>query len=73
MNDLADVWTSCFMLLFGIGSVSLIWMHFAIRRQERAAAPEIADFLFLPELQVSGEQAGSQAGLMTHRAHPGPV
>src|SRR5215471_20070995 len=52
MNDVADVWTSCFMLLFGIGSVSLIWMHFAIRRQERAVAPEIANFRFLPELQV---------------------
>ena len=51
MNDLTDVWTSCFMLLFGIASVSLGWMHFAIRHQERAAAPEIADFRFLPELQ----------------------
>ena len=51
MTDLADVWTSCFMLLFGIASVNLFWMHFAIRRQERAAAPEIADFRFLPELQ----------------------
>jgi len=69
MNDVADVWTSCFMLLFGIGSVSLIWMHFAIRRQE----PEIADFQFLPELQVSRDHAGSQAGLMTDRAHPGPI
>src|SRR5215470_13000218 len=73
MNDVADVWTSCFMLLFGIGSVSLIWMHFAIRRQERAAAPEIADFQFLPELQVSRDHAGSQPGLMTDRAHPGPI
>jgi NNP family nitrate/nitrite transporter-like MFS transporter len=35
-NDLADVWTSCFMLLFGLGSVSLLWMHFGIRRQEWA-------------------------------------
>ena len=56
MNDIADVWTSCFMLFFGIGSVSLIWMHFAIRRQQRAAAPEIADFRFLPELQLSGTE-----------------
>lgn len=39
MNDLVDVWTSCFMLLFALGSVSLLWMHFAIRRQEWIGAP----------------------------------
>ena len=60
MTDFADVWTSCFMLLFGIASVNLVWMHFAIRRQERAAAPEIADFRFLPELQPTSELGGKQ-------------
>ena len=60
MTDLADVWTSCFMLLFGIASVNLLWMHFAIRRQERAAAPEIADFRFLPDLQSTSELSGKQ-------------
>ena len=60
MNDFADVWTSCFMLLFGIASVNLVWMHFAIRRQERAAAPEIADFRFLPDLQSTSELSGKQ-------------
>jgi MFS transporter, NNP family, nitrate/nitrite transporter len=60
INDLTDVWTSCFMLLFGIVSVSLVWMHFAIRRQERAAAPAIADLRFLPELQPSSEVERSQ-------------
>jgi NNP family nitrate/nitrite transporter-like MFS transporter len=65
MNDLADVWTSCFMLLFGIASVSLLWMHFAIRRQERASVPDTVEFRFLPELQPSLEEAGcerSEAG-----------
>ena len=60
MTDLADVWTSCFMLLFGIASVNLFWMHFAIRRQEWAAAPEIADFRFLPELQPTSELSEKQ-------------
>ena len=50
MNDLSDVWTSCFMLLFAIAAVNLLWMHFAIRRQERAAGPELVDFRFLPEI-----------------------
>jgi NNP family nitrate/nitrite transporter-like MFS transporter len=60
MNDCTDVWTSCFMLLFGIASVNLLWMHFAIRRQERAVAPEIADYRFLPELQPTSELDGNQ-------------
>jgi len=58
------------MLLFGIASVNLIWMHFAIRRQERAAAPEIDDFRFLPELQGSWHQAGSEPGLMADESLP---
>jgi NNP family nitrate/nitrite transporter-like MFS transporter len=31
LNDWLGVWTSCFMLLFLIVGVSLIWMHGAIR------------------------------------------
>ena len=51
VNDLVDVWTSCFMSLFGLAALSLIWMHFAIRRQEWAAAPELERLRFLPELE----------------------
>jgi MFS transporter, NNP family, nitrate/nitrite transporter len=61
MNDLADVGTSCFMLLFGIASVDLLWMHFAIRRHERVTAPGMADFRFLPELQAPETEPGSHA------------
>jgi NNP family nitrate/nitrite transporter-like MFS transporter len=50
MNDVAGVWTSCFMLLFGIGSVSLVWMHFAIQWQRRLPPPQRAG-RFLPELE----------------------
>ena len=60
MNDLSDVWTSCFMLLFAIAAVNLLWTHFAIRRQERAAAPELVDFRFLPELRATSELGGKQ-------------
>ncbi len=35
--DLTGVWTSCFMLLFAIVAVALLWMHLAIRNMERAA------------------------------------
>lgn len=37
LNDLTGVWSSCFMLLFLIVGSCLIWMHFTIRRMERAA------------------------------------
>ncbi len=39
--DVTHVWSSVFMLLFLVVMVSLIWMHVAIRRMERAKYPEI--------------------------------
>ncbi|MGF1627804.1 MAG: nitrate/nitrite transporter [Alphaproteobacteria bacterium] len=52
MNDLTGVWTSCFFLLFGIAAVSLLWMHFAIRRMEQAAvARQEVSLPELPEMQ----------------------
>jgi NNP family nitrate/nitrite transporter-like MFS transporter len=55
--DLTGVWTSCFVLLFVLVGVALVWMHFAVRRMEltaerqgaRAAVPE------LPEMQGLGK------------------
>ena len=35
LNDLTGIWQSCFMLLFVLVMVSLLWMHLAIRRMER--------------------------------------
>ncbi len=58
MNDLPDVWTSCFMLLFEVASVSLLWMHFAIGRQERVAAHQLEGLRFLPELEPRPSEAG---------------
>lgn len=43
LNDLIGVWTSCFMLLFGVVMVSLVWMHLAIRRMEHEKLPELAN------------------------------
>jgi NNP family nitrate/nitrite transporter-like MFS transporter len=70
MNDLTGVWTSCFMLLFGIVAVSLLWMHFSIRAMERAAVAEQLDSLpALPEMQpihaeARARAAGTGAGLL---------
>ncbi|MFN3522080.1 MAG: MFS transporter [Phenylobacterium sp.] len=50
LNDLTGVATSCFMLLFVLVSAALAWMHFAVRRMERAGAPQLADLPELPEM-----------------------
>ncbi|HEY0420996.1 MAG TPA: MFS transporter, partial [Acetobacteraceae bacterium] len=55
MNDLTGLWTSCFMLLFAIAAVSLVWMHLAILRMERRA-PAASDPRFLAELQPHGDE-----------------
>ena len=49
MNDVIDVWTSCFMLLFLITFVALIWMHVSIVIQEKP----LNKSKFLPELDES--------------------
>jgi len=52
MNDLTGVWTSCFMLLFALVGFSLLWMHLAIRRMERAVLPEgMRELPQLPETE----------------------
>ncbi len=53
MNDLTGVWTSCFMLLFGLVAVALAWMHFSVLRMERAALPrQLRELPQLPEMEV---------------------
>ncbi len=50
LNDLTHVWTSCFMLLFVLVATALTWMHLAIRRMERRAAPQLGALPELPEM-----------------------
>jgi NNP family nitrate/nitrite transporter-like MFS transporter len=67
LNDLTGVWQSCFWLLFLIVTVSLVWMHFAIREMEKTAAEAGVPVRKLPELPemqpVHGtQQEGALAG-----------
>ncbi len=70
LNDLTGVWTSCFMLLFVIVSVALIWMHLSIRQMERdavaAAGVKVLDDLpGLPEMapiHVPAKHSGALKG-----------
>jgi len=57
MNDFIGVWTSCFMLLFGLVAIALTWMHFAIRRMEEKEHPGLEKARDLPELSALGKPA----------------
>jgi NNP family nitrate/nitrite transporter-like MFS transporter len=51
LNDLTGVWQSCFMALFAISLLALVWMHLAIRQMERGAQGAAAgDLPELPEM-----------------------
>lgn len=62
MNDLTGVWTSCFMLLFVVVAAALAWMHYAIRRMERAHFPQIGRETDLPEIIGAAEAARIPVG-----------
>ncbi len=54
LNDALGIWSSCFMLLFVLVSISLTWMHFAIRRMERRNFPQLDRETDLPEAIDAG-------------------
>src|SRR5262245_55243205 len=58
MNDLTGIWQSCFMLLFAVAGISLIWMHVSIRAMERGVLGE--ELKKLPELPEMQEIHGPQ-------------
>ena len=60
VNDLTGIWTSCFMLMFVLVAVSLIWMHVAIRRQEHSKFPTLADETSLSDLPDTPIPASAQ-------------
>jgi NNP family nitrate/nitrite transporter-like MFS transporter len=52
MNDLTGIWQSCFMLLFAVAAVSLVWMHVSIRAMEKGVlGEELKKLPELPEMQ----------------------
>ena len=58
MNDVVGVWTSCFMLLFAITAVALVWMHASILHMEGRLGRQ----RFLPELAGGNLDAGDPDG-----------
>ena len=62
MNDLTGVWTSCFMLLFALVSLALLWMHGAIRLMERSKIRALGTLPALPEMAGLDRPNGILAG-----------
>ncbi|KAB2847135.1 MAG: MFS transporter, partial [Hyphomicrobiaceae bacterium] len=63
MNDLTGIWQSCFMLLFAVVGLSLVWMHVSIRAMEKGVYGE--ELKKLPELPEMQEIHGpSQVGVL---------
>jgi len=48
MNDAVGIWTSCFMLLFAITALALLWMHASVLHMEG----KISKPKFLPDLKL---------------------
>ncbi|MGG6892332.1 MFS transporter [Rhizobium sp. BR 315] len=44
LKDITGLWSSCFLLLFAIVAISLVWMHLSVRQIERrgASTPVVA-------------------------------
>ncbi len=63
MNDLTGIRTSCFMLLFVLVTIALLWMHGAIRRMEKDALsqdqlrklPELPEMEEIHQAEVHGK------------------
>lgn len=56
MNDVLNVWTSCFMLMFLLVAVAFIWMHVSIQALERAKNPSLSAPKYFPELDQGKTQ-----------------
>ncbi|TRB16528.1 MFS transporter [Rhizobium rhizogenes] len=46
LKDITGLWSSCFMLLFAVVAISLIWMHISIRQLQRNRASSADTSIF---------------------------
>ncbi len=71
MNDHIGIWSGCFMLLFCIAGINLLWMHFAVLRMNRLRFPQMTADTDLPEimqLMDAAEHARNAARLAADAA-----
>lgn len=68
MNDLTGIWTSNFMLLFVIASISFLWMHVSIIQMERGAFKWIRELPELPEMESIHDPV-KHGDVLSHKLH----
>ncbi len=57
-SDLTGIWTSCFMVLFGLVVIALGWMHLAIRQMEqKASGIDVRSLPQFPEMASIHDEA----------------
>src|SRR3546814_12503137 len=56
LNDLTNLWTSCFMLLFALVGVAPVWMHATVTILKRRAIPPIRGQIGRASCRESGGQ-----------------
>lgn len=54
MLGTSGIWTTCWMLLFGVALWSLLWMHRVVRRMIRNAAPQLTEHIETPQPEANG-------------------
>ncbi|RKS88313.1 nitrate/nitrite transporter [Sphingosinicella microcystinivorans] len=63
-NDLTNIWTSCFMVLFALVGVALAWMHMAVRQMEQSASGldqrTLPQFPEMASIHEEGRHAAAQ-------------
>lgn len=52
LNELSQIWTTCFMLLFIITFIALIWMHISIENLNKNKYKELRESKYFPELDI---------------------
>ena len=57
MNDYIKIWSSCFMLLFIIVFISLVWMHYSIAYYNKNKYNMSNDNQYLPDLEIIDKNA----------------
>lgn len=55
MNDVLNIWTGCFMLMFLLVGIALAWMHVSIRLMERKKYPALKEPRYFPELDSNAQ------------------
>lgn len=65
VTDLTGIWTSCFIVLFFLVGIALVWMHLAVRQMEQKASgidtrslPQFPEMIDIHDVDLHGRAPG---------------